>query len=106
MARWQELTQAILPGMAADQRWPIRLDHCFMRVFLDNAIGGRWDLSIGRPAIRTISDAALADAVALAESVLSEPGRLPGLNDRSLAWRRAQRRPGAGLAAAGTRGGR
>ncbi len=100
VARWLELTRDVLPGMAAAERWPIRADHCFMRVCLDHAVGGRWDAVIRRPAIRHMPDAGLACAVAVAESVAAAPDRLPGLNAQSLAWRRAQRRaPSRGLAA-------
>ena len=91
MARWLELTQAVLPGMAAAQRWPIRLDHCFMRVCLDHAMGGRWDRVVARPAVRHMALADLAKAVAVAERAMRDPGLLPALNATSLAWRRAVR---------------
>ena len=90
--RWLELTRVVLPGMAAANRWPIRLDHCFMRVFLDHAMQGRWDRTIPRPAVRHMPLDALQRAVATAEATVLDPTRLPGLNDESLAWRHAQRR--------------
>ena len=107
VARWLELTRVILPGMAATAGWPIALDHCFMRVFLDHAMGQRWDATVKRPAIRHMPADAFQRAVALAELVIIEPTRLPALNARSLEWRRVQRRvrAGAGAGAGGTRGG-
>ena len=91
LARWLELTRAVLPGMAAGHGWPIHLDHCFMRVCLDAALGSPWTAAVGRPAVRHMTDAQLAAAVAVAEGVAAEPGTLPGLNAASLAGRRAAR---------------
>ncbi|GAC1346491.1 MAG: hypothetical protein NVSMB18_28890 [Acetobacteraceae bacterium] len=88
VARWLELTRTILPGLAAGHGWPIRFDHCFMRVMLDNAVGGVWHHSIPRPAIRHLAAAQLDAAIALAEAVLHDPALLPDLNRRSLAWRK------------------
>ena len=73
--------------MAAAQRWPIRLDHCFMRVCLDAALGQRWDSVIARPAIRHLTDAQLGRAVAVAEAIVRDPASLPALNRASLACR-------------------
>ncbi len=73
--------------MAAAQRWPIRLDHCFMRVCLDHAMGRRWDEVVARPAVRHLSGAELERAVAVAEAIRDDPARLPALNTASLRWR-------------------
>ena len=85
--RWKRLTRDILPGMAAGQRWPIRLDHCFMRVCLDTALGARWDTLVRRPAIRHLSDAQLGRAVAQAEAIVARPDLLPQMNLASLHMR-------------------
>ena len=82
------LTRRILPSMAAAENWPIRLDHCFMRVCLDTAIGTRWDRVVRRPAIRHLSDAQLAHAVAVAERIAADPASLGPLNAASLRLRR------------------
>jgi len=89
--RWLELTRTVLPGMAAAQGWPIRLDHCFMRVCLDAAIGRPWHEAVRRPAIRNLKFHQLQAAVAVAEGIVANPRTLPPLNDASLAWRRAAR---------------
>ena len=86
------LTRQTMPAMAAGERWPISLDHCFMRVCLDAAIGGRWDESVKRPAIRHLTDVQLASAVQVAQSIVRDPALLPGLNEQSLRWRGRQRR--------------
>lgn len=87
VARWLTLTREVLPGMAAAHGWPIRLDHCFMRVCLDHAIGRRWDTVVARPAIRHLDPAQFSRAVACAEAIIADPTLLPALNNASLAMR-------------------
>ncbi len=85
--RWTTLTRDVLPGMASAQRWPIRFDHCFMRVCLDAAVGVRWDTVVRRPAVRHLSLSQLAAAVDHAERIAAEPALLPTLNRASLRLR-------------------
>lgn len=85
--RWLALTRTVLPGMAGPQRWPIRLDHCFMRVCLDAALGRRWDDVVRRPAVRNLTNVQLAAAIGVAERIAAEPALLPGLNVASLRMR-------------------
>lgn len=92
-ARWLDLTRRVLPGMAASGGWPIRNDHCFMRVCLDHALGQPWHQAVRRPALRHLTPDQLRAAVAVAEGIAAHPGTLPGLNAASLAWRRTARRP-------------
>ena len=77
----------VLPGLAAAHGWPIRLDHCFMRVCLDHAIGARWDTVVARPAIRNLTAGQLAGAIACAEAIAADPALLRPRNDASLAMR-------------------
>jgi hypothetical protein len=92
LARWLELTRDVLPGMAAAQRWPIHLDHCFMRVCLDAAFGAPWTATVRAPAVRHMTDAQLAAAVGIAESVARHPGVLPALDRASIEGRRAMKK--------------
>ncbi len=87
LARWRHLTTVLLPGLATAQQWPIRLDHCFMRVCLDVAIGAPWHQRVRRPAIRNVTDEQLAAAIAVAERVAAQPSLLPALNRQSLILR-------------------
>lgn len=59
-----------------------------MRVCLDASLGARWDSVVPRPAIRTLSTAQLAQAVAQAEAIIADPASLPELNRASLRMRR------------------
>jgi proline racemase len=89
--RWLRLTRADLPARARAERWPLRDDHCFQRVLLDAACGGRWyDAVAGRPAYRHLDEPRLAAAVALAERLAADPDAatlLRRLNADSLRWR-------------------
>ncbi|MCW3797880.1 GCN5-related N-acetyltransferase [Sphingomonas sp. BN140010] len=86
--RWLRLVREELPTVASDRGWPIRNDHCFARVLLDNACGGCWyDHVAGRPAYRHASDELLGRALALGGQVLANHVDLTELNRRSLAWR-------------------
>jgi hypothetical protein len=87
LKRWTTLTRETLPAMAPAHAWPISLDHCFMRVCLDAALGARWDTRVRRPAMRHLSDLQLAHAVAIAEHIVGDPDALVSLNRRSLAYR-------------------
>lgn len=94
VARWLHLTRVALPAMAAAHRWPISLDHCFMRVCLDLAVGVPWHERVRRPAVRHLDDAQLLAAIAVAERVAADPDSLPALNRESLAMRgKARGRP-------------
>lgn len=93
-ARWLELTRDQLPTEAPSRRWPVRADHCFQRIFLDNACSGVWyDHIPGRPAYAHASTPLLCEAIRLADAVLAGEADLHALNRRSLAWRRQRTSP-------------
>ncbi len=87
--RWFELTRRVLPAMAMEQGWPIRYDHCFMRVCLDEAMGAPWHQIVKRPAIHHMSEAQLASAINVAERIVTRPELLGPLNEQSLRQRRS-----------------
>ena len=91
-ARWLKLTRETLPAVARTRRWPVVADHCFQRIFLDNACDGGWyDRIPGRPAYAHADRALLNRAIGLAEAALAAEVDLAVLNRRSLAWRKARR---------------
>lgn len=90
---WLRLTREVLPALAEARGWPVSADHCFQRILLDAACGGRWyDAIAGRPAYRHAPATVLERAVALGRAAVAGDADLPALNAQSLAWRRAARR--------------
>ena len=91
LERYRALVDRELPGAARRDGWSLRLNHCFGRVLLDDAVGGCWYDHLDRkagPAYRQLDDARLAGAVALGERLLTEGDPLlRALDARSLAWR-------------------
>jgi hypothetical protein len=86
--RWLALIRDTLPALAAVRRWPVRHDHCFARILLDQVCGGRWyDHVAGRPAYRHLPESKLRAAITLAEAVATGTADLHALNRASLAWR-------------------
>lgn len=91
LVRYRALVDDALPAAARRDGWSLRLNHCFGRVLLDDAVGGCWYDHLDRragPAYRQLDDARLAGAVALGERLLVEGDPLlRTLDARSLAWR-------------------
>lgn len=85
--RWFALTREELPALAAERGWPVRFDHCFQRILLDNAVSGFWRDHIAASAWRFASDEQLALAIALGEAAAAGRVDLAELNAKSLAWR-------------------
>ena len=83
---WRDLVERRLPE-AVRPDWPVRLDHCFARILLDNACGGPWRDHTRPPAHATMPLGQLEIAIALGEAVLAGRADLALLNRRSLAWR-------------------
>jgi hypothetical protein len=86
--QWVSLVNVTLPAMAKAHRWPISLNHCFMRVCLDTALGARWHTVICRPAIKHLSDEQLIAAISVAQSLAQAPDTLAQLNLQSIRWRK------------------
>ena len=83
---------ARLVARAAAERWPLRNDHCFLRVAYDNAVGAKWDTVYARPAWRSLPLDRLMAAVGFVEAIEHEGvERLLELNAISLGVRRTYR---------------
>jgi len=91
LARYRRLVLHELPRRARAERWVVTADHCFGRIVLDHAVGGRWYDHLDRrrsPAFAQLDDERLAAAVALAERIAAEGDPLlRDLDAASLAWR-------------------
>lgn len=85
---WLTLTRDMLPALAHARGWPVSADHCFQRILLDQACGGRWyDHIAGRPAYAHAPTDILARAIALGEAAIRGEVDMAALNRQSLAWR-------------------
>ncbi|WNV73880.1 hypothetical protein [Geodermatophilus sp. DSM 44513] len=91
LARYRQLVLDELPRRARQGRWVVTADHCFGRIVLDHAVGGRWYDVLDRrrsPAFAQLDDDRLAAAVALAERIAAEGDPLlRELDAQSLTWR-------------------
>ena len=83
------LTREVLPSLARSKRttWPVRNDHCFQRIVLDNLCGGVWYNYLDRPAYKHLTNEQAKRAIDLC--CLIEDGRadIHALNNQSLIWR-------------------
>jgi hypothetical protein len=91
LARYRGLVLGELPRRAREEGWVVTADHCFGRIVLDHAVGGRWYDVLDRrrsPAFVQLADDQLRLAVSLAERMAAEGDPLVrALDARSLAWR-------------------
>lgn len=103
-AAWLALTRHEMPALAAARGWPVRADHCFQRILLDNAVGGVWyDAIRGRPAYRCADADVLDRALALGRAAVAGKADLAALNACSLAWRRQAKTTASGSIASVSR---
>lgn len=92
VARFKELTERLLPERARNERWPLRLDHCFKRVCLDFTFGDVWYRHLDRPAERHLNGDALERAVQCAEELaVGDRNLLETRNRLSLRYRGKER---------------
>ena len=86
--RWRELVGERLPEAARTATgWPVRLDHCFARILLDDACDAPWRERVAPPAWRNAPPETLRRAIATGEAVLAGEADLDALNRRSLTLR-------------------
>ncbi len=92
VSRYMVLTKEIMPQMARDPavKWPVRNDHCFQRIVLDNVCGGPWFAYLSKPAYKNLSGVQAVRAVQLCEDIVANRVNLYDLNRKSLTWRGKQ----------------
>jgi hypothetical protein len=94
LSRYRELVLDELPRRARAEGWVVTADHCFGRIVLDHAVGGRWYDVLDRtrsPAFTQLDDGQLRTAVGLAERIAAEGDPLlRALDAQSLRWRGKQ----------------
>ncbi|MEL6930330.1 MAG: hypothetical protein AAFO95_17080 [Cyanobacteria bacterium J06600_6] len=89
--QYLELVNQELPEQAKSRDFPVRFNHCFARIILDNLFQCCWYEKIDRrqgAAYKQLSEEELQKAIALAESIINSRDRyLQELNQNSLRWR-------------------
>jgi hypothetical protein len=85
----ERVTEQLPARAQANEEWPIRHDHCFGRVVLDNVFEDEWyDHVDGRPAYDHLSAAELEAALDIADRMLTAGApAVEELNANSLRWR-------------------
>ncbi|MEL6901287.1 MAG: hypothetical protein AAFP07_10080 [Cyanobacteria bacterium J06606_4] len=88
-AQYLDLINRQLPEKASQVSMPVRFNHCFARIVLDNLFEGCWYdyLSRKQPAYKQLSAEQMKQAIAIALEMLQSPPRVFELNERSLKWR-------------------
>lgn len=86
-----QLTQKALPKLSSEHKWPLRFDHCFQRVILDNTFGSCWyeHLDQKTGAIHQLTAKQFRMAIAIANDIAADTSGacLRNLNTLSLKWR-------------------
>ena len=89
--QYLELTNHVLPELAIAKKFPVRFNHCFQRIILDNLFDRCWYEVLDRnrtPAYKQLTEAQLEQAIALANQMIIQPtAYLHQLNQNSLNWR-------------------
>ena len=77
------------PAAARAGDYPVRFNHCFLRIVYDNLFGAPWRevLPPGAPAIAQLDGEQLRAALAIGRSVIDYPATCRALNRRSLELR-------------------
>jgi hypothetical protein len=89
--RYLELTNRTLPELAKQRSFPVKYNHCFQRIILDNLFGCCWYEALDRTAgaaYKQLTTEQLQAAITIAESLIEQPDELiHHLNQQSLQWR-------------------
>lgn len=90
-AQYLELINRELPQQAKQRDFPVRFNHCFARIILDNLFQCCWYEKLDRQqgaAYKQLSPSELQKAIALANKIVTSPDSyLRELNQNSLRWR-------------------
>lgn len=88
--RYLELINRVLPSLAGQREFPVKYNHCFGRIILDNLFGCCWYKVLARrqSAYKQLSEEQLEKAIAIAEAMITQPNKyIHQLNQNSLRWR-------------------
>ena len=89
--KYLELINRELPALAKQRQFPVRFNHCFARIILDNLFDRCWYEALDRKkgaAYKQLSPEQLQKAIAIAETIIARPDTyIQELNQNSLRWR-------------------
>ena len=89
--RYLELMNQVLPQLAKERQFPVRYNHCFGRIVLDNLFGCCWYEVLSRKngsAYKQLNQEQLIRAIEIAEAIIAKPEEyIAQLNQNSLRWR-------------------
>lgn len=89
-AQYLDLINNQLPAIAVDRKFPVRFNHCFARIVLDNLFGDVWYNHLDRktPAYKQLSEYQLKCAIDICTDIAVRPNQcINQLNSNSLRWR-------------------
>ena len=90
-AKYLELVNQKLPTLAKQRQFPVKFNHCFARIILDNLFACCWYEAIDRKqgaAYKQLSEKQLREAIKIAEEIINSPDSyIQQLNLNSLRWR-------------------
>ena len=83
------LANEAFPQAARSGAYPVRFNHCFLRIVYDNLFGQRWQrvLPKGQPAYKQLDGAQLERAIELGQAIIADPELCRDLNQKSLEYR-------------------
>ncbi|WP_036483597.1 hypothetical protein [Myxosarcina sp. GI1] len=89
--KYLTLVNQELPAQAKQRDFPVRFNHCFARIILDNLFNRCWYEVIDRKrgaAYQQLSAEQLKQAIEIAEAIIHRPDSyIDQLNRNSLRWR-------------------
>jgi len=77
----------MLPNLPNIHEYPVRYNHCWARIILDNVCDMPWYLCLKKPAYRHLSESQLEQAINLAKEMTLSPEYAHSLNQKSLTFR-------------------
>ena len=84
-----DLANREFPARANQGGYPIRLNHCFLRVVYDHLFEKKWQEALDpkKAAIHQLDETQLRRAIELGHEVMADRESCEIMNERSLVWR-------------------
>lgn len=76
-----------LPEWSKNNPSPVKYNHCFARIVLDNVFNDVWYNHLKKPAYKNIKEKELSKAIAICENILNGKVDIFQMNKNSLKYR-------------------